>query len=32
MIANEFIKVINLNFQSNLQTVSVGNYRGITFP
>ncbi len=32
MIANEFIKAINLNFQSNLQTVPVGNYRGITFP
>ena len=32
MIANEFIKTINNNFGSSLQPVSVGNYRGITFP
>ncbi len=32
MIANEFIKAINLNFGSNLKTVPIGNYRGITFP
>jgi len=32
VIANEFIRVINGFYGSNLQTVSVGNYRGITFP
>ncbi|MFB0925319.1 MAG: hypothetical protein QMB65_08560 [Vicingaceae bacterium] len=32
MVANEFIKVINSTFESNLRTVSVSSYRGITFP
>ena len=32
VIANEFIRVINEFYGSNIQTVSVGNYRGITFP
>ena len=32
MIANEFMKAININFGSNLRPVSVGSYRGITFP
>ncbi|MBL4594840.1 MAG: hypothetical protein JKX68_13655 [Flavobacteriales bacterium] len=32
MIANEFMKIINANFGSNLLPVSVGSYRGITFP
>ncbi len=32
MIANEFMSAINANFGSNLQPVSVGSYRGITFP
>jgi len=32
MIANEFMNAINANFGSNLRPVSVGNYRGITFP
>ncbi len=32
VIANEFIRVINDFYGSNLQPVAVGNYRGITFP
>jgi lysophospholipase L1-like esterase len=32
IIANEFIRVINDFYGSNLQTVAVNNYRGITFP
>jgi hypothetical protein len=32
MIANEFLNAINLNFGSNMKPVSVGSYRGITFP
>ena len=32
IIANEFIRVINEFYGANLQTVSVSNYRGITFP
>lgn len=32
MIANEFINAINTNFGSTLRPVSVGSYRGITFP
>jgi lysophospholipase L1-like esterase len=32
MIANEFIKAINSNYNSTLQTVPVGNYNGIIFP
>ena len=32
VIANEFIRVINNYYGSNLQPVAVGNYRGITFP
>lgn len=32
MVANEFIRAINTNFSSTLQPVSVGSYRGITFP
>ncbi len=32
MIANEFIRAINLNFNATLQPVSVANYRGIIFP
>lgn len=32
VIANEFIRVINEFYGSNIQTVAVGNYRGITFP
>ena len=32
MIANEFINAINANYDSNIQPVSVGNYRGIIFP
>ncbi len=31
-IANEFIRVINEFYGSNIPTVVVGNYRGITFP
>ncbi|PCJ27421.1 MAG: hypothetical protein COA97_03905 [Flavobacteriales bacterium] len=32
LIANEFIRVINDFYGSSIQTVAVGNYRGITFP
>ncbi|NQX97539.1 MAG: hypothetical protein HRT73_06625 [Flavobacteriales bacterium] len=32
MIANEFIRTINANFESSLKSVSIGSYRGITFP
>jgi lysophospholipase L1-like esterase len=32
MIANEFIRVINESYGSSLTPVSVGSYRGITFP
>jgi hypothetical protein len=32
MIANEFIRAINANFESTLLPVRVNNYRGITFP
>lgn len=32
VIANEFIRVINEFYGANIQTVAVGNYRGITFP
>ncbi|PCJ27418.1 MAG: hypothetical protein COA97_03890 [Flavobacteriales bacterium] len=32
MIANEFMNSINANFGSSLKPVSVGSYRGITFP
>jgi lysophospholipase L1-like esterase len=32
VIANHFIRVINEFYGANLQTVSVGSYRGITFP
>lgn len=32
MIANEYIRVINQNYGSNLKPVSVSNYRGVTFP
>ncbi|PCJ00148.1 MAG: hypothetical protein COB15_03170 [Flavobacteriales bacterium] len=32
MVANEFIRVINANFSSTLKPVSLGSYRGITFP
>jgi lysophospholipase L1-like esterase len=32
VIANHFIKAINEFYGANLQTVSVGSYRGITFP
>lgn len=32
VIANEFIRVINNYYGSNIQPVAVGNYRGITFP
>jgi lysophospholipase L1-like esterase len=32
IIANEFIRVINKYYGSNLPTVVVGNYRGIVFP
>tara|TARA_R110001592_G_scaffold120589_1_gene325170 strand:- start:16773 stop:18032 length:1260 start_codon:yes stop_codon:yes gene_type:complete len=32
IIANEFIRVINENYNSSLRPVAVNNYRGITFP
>jgi len=32
IIANEFIRVINSFYGSNIQPVAVNNYRGITFP
>lgn len=32
IVANEFIKVINANYGSNIPTVSLGNYRGVVFP
>lgn len=32
LIANEFIRVTNEFYGANLQTVSVSNYRGVTFP
>lgn len=32
VIANEYIRVINNYYGSNLRTVAVANYRGITFP
>jgi lysophospholipase L1-like esterase len=32
VIANEFIRVINEFYGSSIQTVAVGNYRGVTFP
>lgn len=32
IIANEFIRVINQFYGSNIPTVPIGNYRGITFP
>lgn len=32
LIANEFIRVINANFGSNIRPAIVGNYRGVTFP
>jgi lysophospholipase L1-like esterase len=32
IIANEFIRVINENYSSNLRPVMVNNYRGIIFP
>lgn len=32
IVANEFIKVINDTYGSNIPKVSVGNYRGVIFP
>ena len=32
IIANEFIRVINLNYGSELRPVSVSSYKGIIFP
>ena len=32
VIANEYIRVINNYYGSNLKTVAIANYRGITFP
>jgi len=31
-LANEFIRVINSNYGSNLPPVQIANYRGVTFP
>ncbi|QOW11071.1 G-D-S-L family lipolytic protein [Kaistella flava (ex Peng et al. 2021)] len=32
LIANEFLRVINLKYKSNLPMVNVNSYQGITFP
>ena len=32
LIANEFMRVINLKFKSTLPMVNVNNYQGVTFP
>jgi len=32
MIANEYIKIINQNYGSNLKPVAISDFRGITFP
>lgn len=32
VVANEFIRVINATYDSNIPTVSVGSYRGVKFP
>jgi len=32
VVANEFIRVINAHYESNIPKVSIGNYRGVKFP
>jgi lysophospholipase L1-like esterase len=32
VVANEFIRVINAAYDSNIPKVSIGNYRGVKFP
>jgi len=32
VVANEFIRVINATYNSNIPKLSIGNYRGIKFP
>ncbi len=32
VVANEFIRVINAHYESNIPKISIGDYRGIKFP